>query len=298
MMTGGAVGTRARELFEAQQPAICDALSRLDGAATFALDRWERPGGGGGLSAVLAEGALFEQAGVNTSTVWGELDEAALRKLGGGVREFFATGISLVLHPRSPMLPTMHANFRFLARGTTAWFGGGSDLTPSYPWREDVVSFHRAWKQICDRHDAGYYSRFKAWCDEYFYIPHRNEMRGVGGIFFDEFSGDVEKIFAFVSDCCRNVLAPYVPIIERRRAEPYGDRERQFQLLRRGRYVEFNLVYDRGTSFGLATRGRTESILMSLPPLARWTYAYEPAPGSAEAQAMAFFQPQDWLASP
>jgi len=298
MMTGGADGTRARELFEAQQPAICDALSRLDGAATFALDRWERPGGGGGLSAVLAEGALFEQAGVNTSTVWGELDEAALRKLGGGVREFFATGISLVLHPRSPMLPTMHANFRFLARGTTAWFGGGSDLTPWYPWREDVVSFHRAWKQICDRHDAGYYSRFKAWCDEYFYIPHRNEMRGVGGIFFDELSGDVEKIFAFVSDCCRNVLAPYVPIIERRRAEPYGDRERQFQLLRRGRYVEFNLVYDRGTSFGLATRGRTESILMSLPPLARWTYAYEPAPGSAEAQAMAFFQPQDWLASP
>jgi len=192
----------------------------------------------------------------------------------------------------------MHANFRFLARGTTAWFGGGSDLRPSYPWREDGASFHRAWKQICDRHDAGYYSRFKAWCDEYFYIPHRNEMRGVGGIFFDELSGDVEKIFAFVSDCCRNVLAPYVPIIERRRAEPYGDRERQFQLLRRGRYVEFNLVYDRGTSFGLATRGRTESILMSLPPLARWTYAYEPAPGSAEAQAMAFFQPQDWLASP
>ncbi len=298
MKTGGVFGARARELFEERQSAVCDELARLDGAASFTLDRWERPGGGGGLTAVLSQGALFEQAGVNTSTVWGELDEAALRKLGGQARDFFATGISLVLHPRSPMVPTVHANFRFLARAEKAWFGGGSDLTPSYPKREDVVAFHRAWKQICDRHDPGYYPRFKAWCDDYFYIPHRKEARGVGGIFFDDLAGDLEEVFAFVSDCCRNVLAPYIPIVERTRAEPYGDRERQFQLLRRGRYVEFNLVYDRGTSFGLATSGRSESILMSLPPLARWTYAFDPAPGSAEAQATAFFQPQEWLAGP
>ncbi|MDQ6766467.1 MAG: oxygen-dependent coproporphyrinogen oxidase [Candidatus Eremiobacteraeota bacterium] len=295
---GGVIGARARELFQSQQAAICDALTRLDGQATFALDRWQRPGGGGGTTAVLEDGALFEKAGVNTSAVWGTLDESALHKLGGQEREFFATGISLVLHPRSPMIPTLHANFRYLTRGKDAWFGGGSDLTPYYPRRDDVIGFHRAWKEICERHDAGYYPRFKAWCDEYFYIPHRREARGVGGIFFDELSGDTEKLFAFVSDCCRAVLTPYLPIVERRRAEPYGDRERQFQLFRRGRYVEFNLVYDRGTSFGLATHGRTESILMSLPPLARWAYGYEPEPASAESHAMTFYQPQDWLESP
>ena len=291
------LGERARQLFEAQQSAICDALSQLDGGAQFVLDRWERTGGGGGLTAMLAEGALFEKAGVNTSTVWGTLDDEALRKLGGQEREFYATGISLVLHPRSPMVPTMHANFRYLTRGTDAWFGGGSDLTPYYPRREDVVGFHHEWREICDRHDPAYYPRFKSWCDEYFYIPHRGEARGVGGIFFDNLRGDLEKTFAFVGDCCRNVLASYVPIVQRRRGELHGERERQFQLHRRGRYVEFNLVYDRGTSFGLATNGRAESILMSLPPLARWTYAYEPQAGSPEAQAMVYYQPQDWLES-
>jgi coproporphyrinogen III oxidase len=291
------LGERARCLFEAQQSEICQELSRLDGTAQFAFDRWERSGGGGGLTAVLADGSLFEKAGVNTSTVWGKLDDEALRKLGGHERDFSATGISVVLHPRNPKVPTVHANFRYLTRGADAWFGGGSDITPYYPRREDVVGFHQEWKNICDRHDTSYYPRFKAWCDEYFYIQHRGEARGVGGIFFDNLRGDLEKTFAFVSDCCRNVLAPYVPIVQRRRDEPHGKRERQFQLHRRGRYVEFNLIYDRGTSFGLATGGRAESILMSLPPLARWTYAYEPEAGSPEAQAMAFFQPQDWLSN-
>jgi coproporphyrinogen III oxidase len=289
------MGRRMQQLVEEQQAIICERLKQLDGRA-FQFDHWQRDGGGGGLTAILSEGDVFERAGVNTSTVWGNLDDAAMRKLGGDERSFFATGISVVLHPKSPMVPTVHANFRYLTRGSDAWFGGGSDLTPFYPWIEDVLSFHNGWKTICDHHDPGYYPRFKRWCDEYFYIPHRRESRGVGGIFFDELRDNPKATFHFVEDCCHNVLAPYLPIVERRRSEPYGDRERQFQLLRRGRYVEFNLVYDRGTSFGLATAGRTESILMSLPPLARWEYAYEPVPGSREAQAMAFFQPRDWLA--
>jgi coproporphyrinogen III oxidase len=294
---GGELGARAAKLFETHQTAICKELAELDGSRQFVLDRWERAGGGGGLTAVLDEGTLFEKAGVNTSSVWGTLDDVALRKLGGQERSFFATGISMVLHPRSPMVPTMHANFRYLTRGADGWFGGGSDLTPSYPYREDVVLFHAGWKQICDRHDDSYYPRFKTWCDEYFYIPHRAEARGVGGVFFDDLRDDLESTFAFVRDCCQNVLAPYTPIVKRRRDETYGEREREFQLHRRGRYVEFNLVYDRGTTFGLATHGRTESILMSLPPLARWTYAYEPEPGGKESQALAYFQPQDWLSA-
>ncbi|MBV8263233.1 MAG: oxygen-dependent coproporphyrinogen oxidase [Candidatus Eremiobacteraeota bacterium] len=290
------LGSRAQSLFEAQQKSICAELASLDGRAEFRFDKWERSGGGGGLTAILNDGALFERAGVNTSTVWGEFDATALAKLGGQERRFFATGISMVLHPHSPMVPTMHANFRYLTRGEQGWFGGGSDLTPYITKREDVQAFHRAWKSICDRHDSTYYACFKAWCDRYFTIPHRGEMRGVGGIFFDDLADDLEKVFAFVSDCCQNVLSPYLPIVQRRRDEPYGERERRFQLWRRGRYVEFNLIYDRGTSFGLATHGRTESILMSLPPLASWTYAYEPEPGSPEAQALTYYQPKDWLA--
>lgn len=292
---GGDLGDRAHALFADEQQKICARLSALDGTRSFRYDRWERPDGGGGLTAILADGALFEKAGVNTSAVWGQLDDAALSKLGGEERSFYATGISMVLHPRSPMVPTMHANFRYLTRGAAGWFGGGSDLTPYYPNRDDVVAFHREWKQICDRHSADYYPRFKRWCDEYFHIPHRGETRGVGGIFFDDLAGDADAGFAFVSDCCRNVLAPYLPIVEWRRNEPSGERERQFQLFRRGRYVEFNLVYDRGTTFGLATGGRTDSILMSLPPLAGWWYGYEPQVGSREADAMTYFQPQDWL---
>lgn len=277
------------------QDELIDALERLDGKAAFDRDRWQRPGGGGGVTAVLSDGGLFEQAGVNRSAVWGEFSDAALARLGGTDREFYATGVSLVLHPRSPMVPTVHANFRYFERGSDAWFGGGSDLTPYYPYEEDARHFHLIWKRACDAHDASYYPRFKKWCDEYFYLPHRGEMRGIGGIFFDELRGDLEAAFAFVRDCGGAFMRSYEPIARRRRDERYGERERAFQLYRRGRYVEFNLLYDRGTSFGLATNGRTESILMSLPPLARWQYAWTAEPGSREEEAMRLLQPRDWV---
>ncbi|MBV8223525.1 MAG: oxygen-dependent coproporphyrinogen oxidase [Candidatus Eremiobacteraeota bacterium] len=289
-------GLRAQALFRALQSRLCEALEELDGRAKFKLDVWDRPGGGGGHTATIADGDLFEKGGVNWSAVWGAFDDAALARLGGSERVFHATGTSLVLHPRNPHVPAVHANFRFLERGTDAWFGGGSDLSPAYPTFEDTVHFHRAWKEVCDRHDASYYQNFKRWCDEYFYIPHRGETRGVGGIFFDDLCGGFDALLAFVKDCGETFMPSYAPIARRRRAQPYGDTERHFQQLRRGRYVEFNLVYDRGTAFGLATSGRTESILMSLPPVARWEYDWQPAPGSREAHAMAFFQPRDWLA--
>lgn len=286
---------RAEDFFRSLQRRLCSELVQLDGGGDFRVDSWERPGGGGGTTAVLQEGGLFEKAGVNTSSVWGEFDDGMLQRMGGSERSFFATGISTVLHPRSPLVPTLHANFRHLQRGDDAWFGGGSDLTPYYPYRDDVVHFHRVWKTVCDRHDIQYYPRFKRWCDEYFFIPHRGETRGVGGIFFDDLRGDLEAIFAFVKDCGDALLDAYRPIVQRRRDEPYSDRERRFQLYRRGRYVEFNLVYDRGTSFGLGTHGRAESILVSLPPLVRWDYGYVAEPGSREAEALTFLSPQEWL---
>ena len=293
--TATAFGLRVQQWVEESQSAIVRELERLDGGQRFALDVWQRPGGGGGVTAVLTDGALFERAGVNHSAVWGDFSDIALARMGGTERRFFATGVSLVLHPRSPMVPTVHANFRYFERGADAWFGGGSDLTPYYPYEDDARHFHGVWKHVCDRHDATYYARFKEWCDEYFFLPNRDEMRGVGGIFFDDLRKDLEKTFAFVQDCGASFLSSYVPIVERRRGEPHGERERQFQLYRRGRYVEFNLLYDRGTSFGLATQGRTESILMSLPPLARWEYSWVPQPGSREEAAMRFLQPRDWV---
>ncbi len=289
-----AFGLRVQHWVDDLQTEILRALETLDGEGRFALDVWQRPGGGGGVSAVLTEGALFERAGVNQSAVWGEFGDAALERMGGTERRFYATGVSLVLHPRSPMVPTVHANFRYFERGADAWFGGGSDLTPYYPYEEDAVHFHQTWKAVCDRHDPSYYARFKEWCDEYFFLPHRGEMRGVGGIFFDDLRKDPDATFAFVRDCGATFMESYAPIVQRRRHEPYGERERGFQLYRRGRYVEFNLIYDRGTSFGLATQGRTESILMSLPPLARWEYCWSPEPQSREEAAMRFFQPRDW----
>jgi len=285
---------RVEAWVEQMQDEFVGALERLDGGGTFKRDRWQRPGGGGGVTAILSDGAMFEQAGVNRSAVWGEFGDTALARLGGTDREFYATGVSLVLHPRSPMVPTIHANFRYFERGPDAWFGGGSDLTPYYPYEEDARHFHTTWKRACDAHDASYYPRFKKWCDEYFYLPHRGEMRGVGGIFFDELRGDLEPAFAFVRDCGAAFMPSYEPIARRRRDERHGERERAFQLYRRGRYVEFNLLYDRGTSFGLATNGRTESILMSLPPLARWQYGWAAEPGSREEAALLFFQPRDW----
>jgi coproporphyrinogen III oxidase len=285
----------AQAYFEDLQSRICDALAAEDGKATFNRDRWERDGGGGGLTRVLTDGAVFEKAGVNTSAVHGQLRPEFAATLPGDGLTFFATGISLVLHPGSPRIPTVHANFRCLRRGSTLWFGGGADLTPYYPVREDVQHFHRTWKTACDRHDPDFYPRYKKWCDEYFYLPHRGETRGVGGIFFDQLHRDRSRDFAFVRDAGDAFLEAYLPIVRRRRHDTWGERERQFQLLRRGRYVEFNLLYDRGTTFGLKTDGRVESILMSLPPLVRWEYDAQPPAGSPEANLREWLKPHDWL---
>ena len=287
---------RAASWFRELQDRICRALEEIDGAARFREDEWSRPGGGGGRTRVLEHGGLLEKAGVNFSDVHGELPPELAASTPGEGTAFRATGISLVLHPESPMLPTVHANFRCLEKGGTVWFGGGADLTPYYPFRDDVIHFHRAWKTVCDLHDRAYYPRFKKTCDEYFYLPHRGETRGVGGIFFDYLQGDLEGTFAFVRDAGDAFLGAYLPIVERRRGEPWSDREREFQLYRRGRYVEFNLLFDRGTVFGLKTGGRTESILMSLPPMARWVYAHTAEAGSREAKLQEFLKPTDWLA--
>jgi coproporphyrinogen III oxidase len=278
------------------QDRICTSLEELDGSGRFREDAWDRPGGGGGRSRVLAEGAVFEKAGVNFSDVFGEMSEEFAQQIPGSGRAFTACGISLVLHPRSPMIPTVHANFRFLTKGERQWFGGGADLTPYYPFRADVIHFHRVWRDVCTRHGPPVdYARFKKECDDYFYLPHRGEPRGVGGIFFDYLEGDGERLLAFVRDCGTAFLDAYLPIARRRRDEPYGERERAFQEYRRGRYVEFNLLYDRGTLFGLKTHGRTESILMSLPPRVRWEYDYRPEPGSREAELYSVYLiPRDW----
>jgi coproporphyrinogen III oxidase len=275
------------------QDRITGALEALDGAR-FVEDLWERPGGGGGRTRVLAEGRVFEKAGVNFSRVHGELAAEFAATIPGEGRSFFATGVSLVLHPRSPRVPTVHANFRYLEKGERRWLGGGSDLTPYYLYEEDARHFHRVWKKVCDRHHPEYYSRFKKWCDEYFFLKHRGEARGVGGLFFDYLDATPAN-FAFWKDLGAAFLDAYLPIVERRAGEPYGDAERLHQLRRRGRYVEFNLVYDRGTLFGLKTDGRSESILMSLPPLVRWDYDATPAPASPEAELLDVLRrPREW----
>ena len=288
---------RAAEYFQGLQDRITAALEAADGSARFVEDRWDRAGGGGGRSRVLEGGALFEKAGVNFSLVHGELRPDFAGSMPGDGLAFVATGVSLVLHPRSPRIPTVHANFRCLRRGGTTWFGGGADLTPYYPVMEDVQHFHRTWKTASDAHDPAHYPAFKAWCDEYFFLPHRAETRGVGGIFFDHLVGEAEQTFAFVKACGDAFLEAYLPIVERRRHDAHGDRERQFQLLRRGRYVEFNLLYDRGTIFGLKTDGRVESILMSLPPLVRWQYDARFDEGTDEATLQSWLRPTDWLAN-
>ena len=277
------------------QTDICRDLERLDGAARFGRDAWERPGGGGGLTRVLQGGGVLEKAGVSFSHVHGELPEAFARRLQGEGRAFAAVGLSLVLHPRSPLVPTTHANFRFIAQGRRSWFGGGADLTPYYLFEEDARHFHATLKAACDRHDASYYAAFKSACDRYFYLPHRGEARGVGGIFFEDMGGDPARELAFVKDCASSFLSAWLPIAERRSALAYGEAERAWQEIRRGRYVEFNLLQDRGTLFGLETGGRTESILMSLPPAVRWVYDHHPPPGSDEARLLEVLRkPRDW----
>ena len=293
-----------RYLLELQQ-RITQALETLDGQSRFREDSWQRPEGGGGRSRVLEEGAVFEKAGINYSHVHGAgLPASATAhrpELAG--RRFRALGVSLVIHPRNPYVPTSHANVRFfLAEKAGAapvwWFGGGFDLTPYYGFREDAVHWHRMARQACEPFGPEVYPRFKGWCDEYFYIRHRGEARGVGGLFFDDLNEwGFGRCFEFMRSVGDHYLPAYAPIVERRKGAQYGDRERDFQLYRRGRYVEFNLVYDRGTLFGLQSGGRTESILMSLPPLVKWRYDWHPPAGSPEADlAETFLQPRDWLA--
>jgi coproporphyrinogen III oxidase len=285
----------AASFFKDLQDSICAGLLAVDEGAEFREDLWQRPGGGGGRSRVLEDGAVFEKAGVNFSEVFGQMPAEFAKQVPGEGMEFTATGISLVLHPRSPLVPTVHANFRFLAKRSKEWFGGGADLTPYYPFREDVIHFHRTWHDICARHPMPVdYERFKKWCDEYFFLPHRDEARGVGGIFFDYLEGDFGSLLKFVKDAGSSFLDAYVPIVRRRKDSPYTERHRAFQEFRRGRYVEFNLIYDRGTLFGLKTGGRAESILMSLPPVVRWRYDYHPEPGSDEERLYEFLKPRDW----
>lgn len=295
-----------RDYLLSLQNRIVAELEHIDGRASFAEDAWERAAGGGGRSRVLRNGAVFEQAGVNFSHVYGAAMPPSATKhrpdLAG--REFQALGVSLVLHPLNPYVPTTHANFRYFVAGEGGespawWFGGGYDLTPYYPFLDDVVHWHRTAKAACDTLGPDVYERYKAWCDEYFFLKHRNETRGAGGLFFDDLNEpDFAACFDFVKAAGDSFMRAYAPIVERRRRHRYGEHQRSFQLYRRGRYVEFNLLYDRGTLFGLQSGGRTESILMSLPPLVRWEYDWQPLPGSDEARLYRdYLRPRDWLGS-
>jgi coproporphyrinogen III oxidase len=287
------------------QDRICAGIAEEDGSASFFEDNWEREsGGGGGRTRVLADGAVFEQAGVNFSHVsGGNLPASATAhrpELAG--RTFEAMGVSLVIHPKNPYAPTSHANVRFFIAEKAGedpiwWFGGGFDLTPYYPFEEDVLHWHRVSKQACEPFGEDIYPRYKKWCDEYFFLKHRSETRGVGGLFFDDLNEwGFDKSFAFMRSVGDHYLEAYRPIVARRKNIEYGERERDFQLYRRGRYVEYNLVYDRGTLFGLQTGGRTESILMSLPPLVKWRYNWKPEAGSPEAVLYDdYLHPRNWL---
>ncbi len=286
------------------QQQICDALTAADGAAHFVEDSWQREEGGGGRSRVLTNGAVFEQAGVNFSHVFGDKmpGSATAHRPELAGRGFEAMGVSLVIHPKNPHVPTSHANVRFFiaekeGEAPVWWFGGGFDLTPFYPVEADVVHWHQTAKDCCDPFGCDVYPKYKKWCDDYFYLKHRQETRGVGGLFFDDLNEwGFETSFAFMRSVGESFTKAYLPIVAARKNTVYGDHERQFQLYRRGRYVEFNLVFDRGTLFGLQSGGRTESILMSMPPLVRWEYGYQPALGSAEDLLYTrFLQPQNWL---
>ena len=293
-----------RDYLTRLQQTICDGLEQADGEARFQIDDWERPSGGGGSTRVLTDGATFEQAGVNFSEVFGDSlpGSATAHRPELAGRNFRAMGVSLVIHPHNPYIPTSHANVRFFiaekgGSDPVWWFGGGFDLTPYYGNREDCRHWHETAKAACDPFGEELYPRYKQWCDEYFYLKHRQEPRGIGGLFFDDLNQpDFEQAFAFMRSVGDHYLPAYLPIVERRKGTEYGERERDFQLYRRGRYVEFNLVYDRGTLFGLQSGGRTESILMSLPPLVKWRYNWQPQPGSPEAELYdVYLKPRDWI---
>uniref|UniRef100_A0A0A9BF97 Oxygen-dependent coproporphyrinogen-III oxidase, chloroplastic n=1 Tax=Arundo donax TaxID=35708 RepID=A0A0A9BF97_ARUDO len=320
----GALAESARARFERMirrvQVEVCEALEVVEGGgARFREDAWTRPGGGGGISRVLQGGRVFEKAAVNVSVVYGVMppeayraarpDAAAAAAAGGekaGPVPFFAAGVSSVIHPINPFAPTMHFNYRYFETEAPKdtpgaprqwWFGGGIDLTPSYIIEEDVKHFHSVQKQVCDKFDPSFYPRFKKWCDDYFHIKHRGERRGVGGIFFDDLNEyDQETLLHFATECADSVLPAYIPIIERRKETPFNEEHKAWQQLRRGRYVEFNLVYDRGTTFGLKTGGRIESILVSLPLTARWEYDHKPEVGTEEWKLLdTCINPKEWI---
>ncbi|MFN8355345.1 MAG: oxygen-dependent coproporphyrinogen oxidase [Spirosomataceae bacterium] len=282
--------------FQTLQDRICESLETADGGATFREDHWQRPGGGGGRSRTMQGGAIIEKGGVGFSAVHGEMHEQQLKSLNINEKvDFFATGVSIVMHPNSPQVPIIHMNVRYFEMSNgTCWFGGGIDLTPHYVVADDAQWFHQQLKAVCDKHDVSYYPKFKTWADDYFYIPHRQETRGVGGIFFDYLKPSAtlskEAIFSFVQEVGEAFAPIYTHLMLKNKDLPFGEAEKHWQLLRRGRYVEFNLVWDRGTKFGLETNGRTESILMSMPPQANWIYDYHPTEGSLEAATLTFLQ--------
>ena len=293
---------RVRDYLTGLQDRICGAIETADGGARFIEDAWTRAEGGGGRTRILREGAVFEQAGIGFSDVSGTKlppsASVARPELAGA--SWRAVGVSLVFHPRNPHVPTTHANvrhFHAMRDGETVawWFGGGFDLTPFYPVDEDIQHWHRTAQALCAPFGAARYDAHKRWCDEYFFLRHRNETRGVGGLFFDDLHTDFESDFGYLRAVGDGFLDAYLPIVERRKDDAFGERERQFQLYRRGRYVEFNLVYDRGTLFGLQSGGRSESILMSLPPLVRWEYGFSPEADSDEAKLAQYLVPRDWL---
>ena len=283
-----------KDSFIELQDNICSQLETADGSGRFEPDRWERPGGGGGISRVLSGGNVIEKGGVNFSAVWGKTPEQTLKTLNLPAEEpsdFFATGVSIVLHPHNPLVPIIHMNVRYFEMSNgTWWFGGGIDLTPHYVNEDDARFFHQQLKRVCDQFDAGYYHKFKTWADNYFFIKHRNETRGIGGIFFDHLKADAstskQKLFNFVKAVGSCFAPTYTTLMDKNSDRPFTEAHKAWQYLRRGRYVEFNLVWDRGTKFGLETDGRTESILMSLPPQANWEYNHKPAQGSEEYKTL------------
>lgn len=305
--------SKFEKMIRRAQDEICAAVEAVDGCG-FREDVWVRPGGGGGISRVLQDGNVFEKAGVNVSVVYGSMPPEAYRAAtSSGLPEnkagripFFASGISSVMHPKNPFAPTVHFNYRYFETDAPEglsgaprawWFGGGTDLTPSYIIEEDAMHFHQVQKDACDKFDPEFYPRFKNWCDDYFLIKHRGERRGIGGIFFDDLNDrDQDQLFAFATECANSVIPAYIPLIEKRKDTPFSPDNKAWQQLRRGRYVEFNLVYDRGTTFGLRTGGRIESILMSLPLTARWEYDHHPEEGSEEWKLLdACMNPKDWV---
>ena len=283
--------------FKVLQDDICQQLEQMDGIGRFKEDQWTRPGGGGGRSRVI-EGQVIEKGGVNFSAVEGDLPEKISQALGLPASQFFATGVSIVLHPINPMVPIIHMNVRYFetvaAEGNTWWFGGGIDLTPHYIFKEDATFFHQSLKEVCDAHHPAYHPKFKQWADDYFYIKHRKETRGIGGIFFDRLGAEdgisKEDRFDFVQAVGNSFCPIYLQLVNNNHTKPYTDKHQEWQFMRRGRYVEFNLVWDRGTKFGLDTDGRTESILMSMPPRANWVYNHQVEEGSAEAETLALLR--------